>query len=309
MKNFWKITLFPGICCILAGAVLAIILVLGFSDELAEHVDEFSITEDNFFDFFENDIFVSATREGEHYDKKDTTASYHFAVPGEEVITGLDFAFAVGEVEIRTGTTMEVTVTDMFENAITSKVENGVWYIEDKLIDRGSVHSDYSPAITITIPENKEYEQVNLYLAAGLLDAEELSAKSVSLEVDAGSMKIFQLVAGNTLELKNGVGEIKVYDALTENVTVDNGIGAISITGAFSGRNVIKCGVGEVKLTMTDRDRVNFNYKVSCGIGEVEIGDMVFHGEAENTSYDHTEADYFELDCGIGHIEITMAGN
>ena len=309
MKNFWKATLIPGLCCILAGLVLAVILVLGYSDELMEHAEEFSINADNYFDFIEGDKFVSATREGKHYGKSDTKESYYFAVPEGEVITALDFSFAVGEVELRTGENMEVSVTDMFEGAITSKVAGGVWYIEDSLIDSGSVHSDYSPAIIITIPEGAKFQMVKLYLAAGLLEAEELSAPEMSLEVDAGSMKVFRLTAKNSLELKNGVGEIKVYDAETANMNVDNGIGFVSIIGAVSGRNFIECGIGEVNLTLVDRKDADFNYKVSCGIGEVQIGDKVFHGASEHIGDDSASADYFDLDCGIGQIAINFNGN
>lgn len=309
MKNFWKATLIPGICCILAGAVLAAILALGFADELMEHRDEFSINEDNFFEFVEADKFVSVTRNGSRYEESETNASYHFAVSETEEITGLDFEFAVGEVEVKTGDTMEVTVIDMFENAITSEVRNGIWYIEDSLMDSGSVHSEYSPEITITIPEGAKFDSLDIYLAAGILDASELAAKEVALEVDAGSMKVFTLTAENKLELKNGVGEIRIYDADAVNLTVDNGIGAISIDGAIHGHNTVTCGIGEVKLSLTDRSRVDFNYSVECGIGEVEIAGMHFTGSAQSNVNDRSDADYFALDCGIGHIEINVNGN
>lgn len=309
MKNFWKATLIPGLCCILAGLVLGVILVLGFSEELQAHVDDFSINGDNFWEFFEVDEYKSLTRTGKHYDKKDTDASYHFAVPQGETVNGLDFAFAVGEVEIKTGDAMELTVVDMFENAISAEVRDGIWYIEDSLIDSGSVHSDYSPEITITIPADAEFENIDIYLAAGLLRANELAGKKVFLEVDAGSLKVFDLAASDTLKIKNGVGEIIIYDTEAANLNVDNGIGSIAITGAVSGRNEIKCGIGEVKLSLTDRSSVDFNYEVNCGIGEVEIDDRVYHGNSENMSYDRSEADYFELECGIGHIEINVTGN
>ena len=122
-------------------------------------------------------------------------------------------------------------------------------------------------------------------------------------------MTVFQLVAKNSLELKNGVGEIRVYDAEAKNLEVDNGIGAISITGAVSGQNAIECGIGEVKLTLTDRSNLDFNYSVDCGIGEVEIGNKRFSGSVESNSFDPKVSDYFDLDCGIGHIEINVAGN
>lgn len=309
MKKFWKATLIPGVICILAGLVLSAILTFGFHEELLEHADEFSINEDNFFEYFDNDRFVSVTRSGTRYDKSETKEAYHFAAEQGETITGINFEIAVGEVDIRTGDTMEVVVTDMFENAISSYVEDGVWYITDSLIGSGSVHSEYSPEITITMPENLALEDMTIYLAAGLMNAENLVAKDMQLEVDAGSLKVFYLMADNSLKIKNGVGEVKIYDAKVKNLTIEEGIGAIDVTGVVTGHNMIKGGIGEVKLTLADRSRVDFNYKVTCGIGEAEIGNMRFNGNTENFSYDRGEADYFELDCGIGHIEIDVNGN
>ncbi|MBR6643661.1 MAG: DUF4097 family beta strand repeat protein [Lachnospiraceae bacterium] len=309
MKKFWKATLIPGIFCILAGIVLAAILALGFSDDLLKHVDEFSINENNFWEYFTNDKFLSITREGTRYNKSDTRASYHFAVPEGETISGIDFEIAVGDVQIRRGNTMEISVTDMFENAISSYVKDGVWYVTDSLLGSGSVHSEYSPEITITMPEELAPAFINLYLAAGRMDADHLNAEEVRLEVDAGSLKVFHLSADALLKIKNGVGEVKIYDATAKNLTVDAGVGAVDVTGAISGNNKINGGIGEVKISLTDRTEVDFNYNVTCGIGEAEIGDRVFHGNSENTSFDYNNADYFEVNCGIGHVEIDVNGN
>jgi len=120
---------------------------------------------------------------------------------------------------------------------------------------------------------------------------------------------VLHLVAENFLTVKNGAGEVKLYDATASNLKVDQGVGAIDITGAVTGHNTVKGGVGEIKISLTDRSEVDFNYKVSGGIGEVEIGEKSFHGDAENMSFDRAYADYFEVDCGIGHVEIKTNGN
>ena len=309
MKKFWKATLVPGLFCVLAGLAIAAVLIIGYSDELREHADEFSINEENFFELFENNTFISVTREGSRYNKSDTKESYHFAVGDMETVSGVVFEFAVGEVEIRTGDTMEVVVTDMFEDAISSYVEDGIWYISDSLLGSGSVHTEYCPDITITIPKGATFEQMNIYLAAGLLNAHQLEAKEMHLEVDAGSLKVFHLAAQEFLTVKNGAGEVVLYDATASNLVVEQGLGSIEITGDIKGYNTIKGGVGEIDVNLTKRPEINFNYKVSGGLGEVEIGDRNIRGSAENFSFDRDTADYFEIDCGIGRIEIDIDGN
>lgn len=309
MKKFWKATLIPGVVCLMAGLILSAILTFGFSEELVEHADEFSINEDNYLEYFRDGKFVSITREGTHHEEYETNESYHFAVSEKDSITGIDFEIAVGEVQIRTGDTMEVMVTDMFENAISSYVDDGVWYITDSLIGSGSVHSEYCPEIIITVPKAFAPEDMKIYLAAGLMEADNLVAKDMRLEVDAGSVKVFYLMAENSLAIRNGVGEVKIYDAKINNLSIDEGVGAISVTGKITGHNSIKGGIGEVKITLTDRQHVDFNYKVTCGLGDVKIGNMRFNGNTATTNMSYSNADYFEADCGIGHIEIEVNGH
>lgn len=309
MKKFWLTTIITGIICILAGLFLSAVLTFGFADELREHADEFSINEDNFFELFENNRFISVTRDGERYNESDAKESYYFNVENTEGITGIDFELAVGDVQIRKGSTMELTVADMFEEAVSSYVKDGVWYITDSLLDRGSVHSEYSPEVIITLPEDVFFETVSIYLAAGRMDVDKLAAMDMSLKVEAGSLKVFHLKAEDSLKLENGAGEIRLYDADAANLTVNQGVGAIDITGNITGNNNIRGGVGEIKLFLTNRERVDFNYKVQGGIGEVEIGDMVLHGDTTNMSFDHDLADYFEIDCGIGRVEIDVDGH
>ncbi len=307
MKKFWKATLIPGLCCIFAGLVIGAVLITGFSDELIKYREEFSINEDNFWKYFGAEKIYGVTYKS--YELGDMEEAYYVEISKDEQITGIDFSFAVGEVKIKTGETMEVVVEDTFQDAIRSEVRDGSWYIEDRLAESGKLPVNYTPKITITIPSGTLFDDIDIYLAAGALEAEELLAEEMKLEVDAGSMKVYELEAAKSLVVKNGAGEIKVYDAVARNLEVNNGVGAVSITGAVSGHSTVECGIGEVEIFLTDRERVNFNYSVDCGIGKVEIDNKKFTGNAESFSTDHTEADYFELKCGIGHIEIDVNDN
>ena len=167
MKKFWKVILSTGLFCLLAGLAVAAVLIIGYQDELREHADEFSINEDNFFELFANNTYISVSREGTHYNKSETKESYHFAVEDTAGITGIDFEIAVGEVEFRTGESMDVQVTDMYEGAITSYAEDGIWYITDRLLESGSVHSEYCPEIVVTVPEDSSFGRHSFFVSSG----------------------------------------------------------------------------------------------------------------------------------------------
>jgi len=102
---------------------------------------------------------------------------------------------------------------------------------------------------------------------------------------------------------------VKIYDAKVNNLTVQAGVGAVSVAGKIAGNNVVNGGIGEVKLTLTDRSEVDFDYKVTCGIGDAVIDGETFHSDSQVSKTTRGNEDYFELNCGIGRVEIELAGN
>lgn len=312
MRKLVKYTLIPGICCLILGALIAGVLFFGYWDEVLAHQDEFSINSDNFWNYFEVEEHFSVTRSGKHYDASETCESYYYTVPEGEAITGVCFKFAVGDIEIKSGECMELNVTDMFEGAISGEVRGGVWYIYDSLIDSGSVHSGYSPEISICIPKGTVFETIDIDVNAGTLLADELCAAQIGLCVDAGSIKVLNLTATDGLKLDNGVGEMKIYNMNACNLTAENGVGAMNLSGSIKGNNRITCGIGEVVVKLTDRQETDFDYSVDCGIGDVEIDGVCYTGSAEHSHHGrghHETTDYFELDCGIGRIELDVCGH
>lgn len=92
----------PGLFCILAGGILALVLCLGFGEEVKENWDNLSINEENFWEFFKVDKFMSVTRTGKRYSKSETKETYSFTVPAEEEIHEINYSVdcGIGKVEI-----------------------------------------------------------------------------------------------------------------------------------------------------------------------------------------------------------------
>ncbi|MGN0506614.1 MAG: DUF4097 family beta strand repeat-containing protein [Lachnospiraceae bacterium] len=306
MKKFTKVTLLTGAVCIAAGLILSAILCIGFLDEIISHRDELSINSDNYWKFFEIEDYYKITRIGTHYSKEDAHYSYSFDIPGQEQVTDIDFEFAVGKVNVITGDTFSVRVEDMFENAISSEVKHGVWYIKDSLMESGSVFSGYAPDIEITVPADYLFESISIRMEAGDFYADELNGRQVELEVAAGRMRMDKLAAEESITLTNGVGETDIYSLTGRNLMLDNGIGSVSLSGSLTGNNKIDCGIGEVKLVLTDRSRADFGYSVDCGIGQVVVDGASYSGTVKQSDYNRGEGDFFDLTCGIGRIEIRV---
>ncbi len=305
MKRLWKVLLIMGIICVGVGGIFSAVLGFCFFDEIIAHKEHFIFNHHDYVNFLDN----LKGREGDYYDDSECKESYYTEIAKEE-IHDICFEFAVGEIRIIAGETMSVRVTDMFENAISSEVREGVWYIKDSLIEHGKVYSGYTPTIEIVLPPEKIFDKIKIQVAAGAFIAEELRAKEMILEVDAGSMQVQQLYSTECLELRNGVGEMKLLSVEANNVSADNGIGAMYIFGEITGKNNIVCGIGEVNILLRGRKNIDFNYDVKCGIGEVVINHSKHYGMGRHHNNSHHEdtssGDYFYLDCGIGCIRLDL---
>ena len=284
MKPFWKILLTVGVICVLVGGIFSAVLGFFFFDEIVAHKEELVF---NHLDILDWDNGFYFGRNGLYYNDSDCDKILYYDASRENV-ENIDFAFAVGEISITTGNEMAIHVENMFENAITSEVKDGTWYVKDSLKEKGNVHSGYAPDIHIVLPANQIFDTIEIELAAGTMEIELLRAKEMILEVDAGTMQVQQLYATECLELNNGVGEIKLLSVQANNVTADNGIGSITITGEITGKNNIKCGIGEVVIGNSKHYGMGKHHKESH-----------HHGATSSI-------DYFYLDCGIGCIRLDL---
>lgn len=305
MKHFLRTIALVGAALLLAGILLGAVLTGAFWDEIIENRDEFTVEFSDVFEHYGIDIHTS-NNGGPYYTKEDANSSYSFTVPADRMkdITEINFGIATGNINIVQGDEMSISVTDMIDGTITSEVEDGVWYIKDSLLHSGSTYSRYEPKVEITIPAGWSFEKANFEVAAGKVVMDELIANNATLKVSAGSMKIYNLLTAEGCDMEVGAGELKVYAFDGKNILVENGVGTVYISGKITGNNKIDCGIGSVELILTDRSKIDFSYSVSCDIGQVKVGDNSYSGDVKNSDYNKNLDDYFDLNCGIGLIEI-----
>lgn len=249
-----------------------------------------------------------------------TDHSYELEDTVEEVMS-LDFDISLASVQIETGDNFHVSIRNMPEDAYKSYVQNGTWVIrEDENSDnfvnlfglKLPIHSnmislsykdDSYPKIIITIPEGFHADKIKLRMDAGTIYADKLSGDNVDIEVGAGSMHVKELIANNYADMECGVGELVVDDMKAGDVNLDCGFGSIRIDGSILGDCYAESGVGNIALNLEGNEE-DYNYTIDCGIGNVILNESNYSFTANKTIRNKDAIGSFDLDCGIGQIEL-----
>ena len=89
-----------------------------------------------------------------------------------------------------------------------------------------------------------------------------------------------------------------------EKVDLEVGAGQATIYGLIVDKLEVEVGAGQAIIEMAGSEK-DYSYKVSCGIGNVEIGNHSFGGFGANQSVQQDRTDKkIEVDCGIGEVII-----
>lgn len=250
----------------------------------------------------------------------DATYSFEDTVEGVKSIN-VDVAF--GTVNIVNGDSFHINMKNITEDGYESYVKDGIWYIKNKEDSDFSfnlfgndirffsfnflgVHiGDSFPIITIEVPESFSAEDIKVDIGSGDFNADFIRGKQVELYVGAGSMEVDKLIASNKTTLECGAGEFVVDELDTKDANFECGMGSIDITGSIKGDTYADNGIGSIYLNLAGNSE-DYNYYVDCGIGSVIINNKSYSGITEKTIRNNNPVGTFELECGIGEIEIQV---
>lgn len=163
-----------------------------------------------------------------------------------------------------------------------------------------------SCTITLYVPWDFWYEDVNIEMGAGVLEFSELLATdSISLEVGAGQV-VIDNIQSNTLELEIGAGEIKLKNMeVHEELSVEVGMGNFEANGVVMGEADIQCAMGNVNLELAGSEQ-NYDYNIECAMGNIDLGNRSYSGLAKEMSINNNAGVTIGLECAMGNITVTF---
>ena len=137
--------------------------------------------------------------------------------------------------------------------------------------------------ITVTIPENMAFNEIELNMKAGKLKADQIRT--------------------NNLEVNAGAGEVNILDFQAEQAEFVCGAGSVTASGDAGKKLEADCGVGELLMNLKGV-KEDYNYDLECGIGEIRCADESYSGFGKDYTIDNHAAKNMEIECGIGQITV-----
>lgn len=252
----------------------------------------------------------------------DETAADEAAGLNYNNIKSLYLDITYGTLIIKSGDHFDIQIENIDESDIENKIEDGVWIIKDY---KGENNSDVSllgfhltvndnaatfsvnkaANIEITVPENQDFENIDIKLDAGSINADRLYSKNAYIDVGAGKCEIDELQVSGDSSYSVGTGELVMENIDVNNADFDCGVGHLSASGIISGDNYVTCGIGNVNLDI-DGDFEDYNYKVNCGVGSVTINNDTYSGVNSQSTKNEGADNNFSLECGIGKISLSI---
>lgn len=321
MKKFMKICGITALIFILLGLLLGVTGTIGHGSpkfsfgEILSAISGGNVISDSVDDWSHNVAEQIQENMGDvHYDLEDNVDynSDHEVKTGtiEPYILG-DVSQGITELQVQAGgcvMKIQVSEDDCFRiEADGMRKFQG--YVEDNtLVIRGTSKANSNSegnlggSICLYVPAGYSFDKVSLDLGAGSLSVEELQTGSLEANVGAGKMA-FEKLNADQATLDCGAGQITVEEFNSRMAEVSVGMGSVRLTGDVTEQLTGDCSMGELKLTLAGAQG-DFNYDLSCGMGEMKVGDDSYNGMAQEKQINNQAAKDMELNCAMGSVMV-----
>lgn len=228
-------------------------------------------------------------------------------------LKGVKIDIAAGYLEVKTGPEPGLTVDGPMD--YTSSFQNGEWSIVSRYrnISVRSVGGknrywwqgqDITTTFTLTLPES--FGRLDVSIDMGEAAVRGFTLDKLDCETDLGSLTIENVKAAKA-ELDVDLGEINAVGMEVSDCSLDCDLGSLTYEGAIDTRLEATCSLGGITVK-TPRPA---SYS---GSAEVDLGAITVDGRGVRSgdigesfaSPNHGHSPVFELECGLGSIEVVF---
>lgn len=158
--------------------------------------------------------------------------------------------------------------------------------------------------ITVGIPENMYFDEVETEIGAGIMEANFLQAEDLKVQVGAG-MAVLTDMKAEEFSAELGVGQIEVENAEVRNAEILVSMGECMYQGNISGDMKAECDMGNLEMRLGGREE-DHNYEIECSAGNITLGGRSAASFALEGEIDNGSDSAFELSCNMGNITVSF---
>lgn len=229
-------------------------------------------------------------------------------------IRNLDFEFEAMDVEIREGDSdsFQIRASRVNNRRFTTRQDGDTWEIRcdnryrSRWLNIGNRWERKAPRVVITVPKGFTAEDLKLKLSIGSMTVQDLAARDLTLDLEMGNLTARGLSARGS-DIDVGMGEMILRDFSSGDTEMDVGMGSLIFDGRLTGRGKITCGMGSIEMALEGKES-DYGFDATVGMGTVEIGTQSSGGMGGGMLLNTAAENFFEVDCGMGSIEIGFKG-
>lgn len=303
MNKFIRVMLISFVICLVIGGgiLIAGIAVGGTWYDATVQIGGFGFDNNNYDHGL---ITFSDKVYEEDYDESDLKNEIH--VDGAE-IRNLELVLRNCELQMLPAEddSISVETEDAYKKYFTMKQDGDTLKIKD--IRKKAANTLKTIEVCIYIPENLMFDEVDFDLGAGDVYIERIAADEIDIDGGAGSLYVKNLTVSGALDADMGAGEFEIEEAELGEVDIDCGVGSFEIRRcSLNGDADIDGGVGDVNIGIIG-EKTDFNYELSCGIGELEVFGDSYSSLGKDKKIDNDAPYTISLECGIGSVSVYKA--
>ncbi len=161
-----------------------------------------------------------------------------------------------------------------------------------------------SSCMTLYLPIDTEFDEIDLELGAGQMNLNNLKAGDMEMNLGAGQVLAEGLRAENVV-ISVGAGDVTLEQAKLGTLKMDVGAGNCEIGGTISGNVEAECAMGNISFKLTGEE-TDFNYVIQCVTGNITIVDKEYSGVANEQNIDNQGGKTMDIECAMGNVEVAF---
>ena len=244
----------------------------------------------------------------------EASESYEMVYAEYETATGLDFELEGSNVEVSEGVVFSIRYPKYKNSDFQSYIDaDGTWHIEGALHNtKFSLASmffnliyDEEDKIYITVPEGTVFTGIDISADAGKVVCNDISAKTLSIDADAGNVEINSINISDKIEIDCSAGNVEIDGATASELYINLDMGNIDWSGDVSGDINAECNMGNITIELFSSIK-DYNYSATSNMGNITLNGNEYAGFSESVNVQNGAGKNIVLHTNMGNIDIIV---